>query len=636
MAADDAIKNHAAERRLFLIRAIAASLLLLILIGMLIARVVYLQVYKHGYYETRSQDNRMRVEVVPPVRGLIFDRHGHLLANNEPAYRLEIVPEQVSDSVKSTIARLSKIVNISDADQQRFYSREKQTPRFRGTPIRLSLTQTEVARFEVNRDRFPGVDIRAGLTRNYPLGKYASHLVGYVGGITESDLAGVNKKRYRGSSHIGKAGVELSYESRLHGYPGSRVVETNAAGRALRQLDMHPATAGDSLVLTLDSALQKVAYNALGDQDGAVVALDPNTGGVLAMVSKPGYNPDLFVDGISHANYTRLLHNPHKPLYNRALQGQYPPGSTVKPFMAIGALETGVIDPNKKVWCPGYITLPGSNHRYRDWKRSGQGWIDLTQAIERSSDVYFYKLGMKLGIDNIYRYGSMFGFGQKTGIDLPRENAGIMPSREWKHGNRHLPWYPGETLITVIGQGFMTATPLQLAQAVSEIAKRGHAYKPHVLKAWKDPQTHTTTDYKPKALPPIELKDKRHWDVVINAMKGVVDNPHGTAHYYVGQHLKYPIAGKSGSAQVAGLPQNEVAPDLDSIPHRLREHALFIAFAPIEHPKIAIAVLVEHGGGGSSVAGPIARRVIDSYLDSLANNKALQASHSGNKANTDS
>lgn len=628
MAADDAIKNHAAERRLFIIRTIAASLLLLILIGMLVARVLYLQVYRHGYYETRSQDNRMRVEVVPPVRGLIYDRHGDLLANNEPAYRLEIVPEQVTDSVQSTIARLSQIVTISDADKQRFYSREKRTPSFRGTPILLNLSKAEVARFEVDRERFPGVNIRAGLTRNYPLGKYASHVVGYVGGITEADLTNVNKKRYRGSSHIGKAGVELSYESKLHGYPGSRVVETNAAGRALRELDMHPASAGDSLTLTLDSALQKVAYNALGDQDGAVVALNPNTGGVLAMVSKPGYEPDLFVDGISRANYSRLIHDPHKPLYNRALQGQYPPGSTVKPIMAIGALETGVIDPNKKVWCPGYVTLPGSSHHYRDWKRSGQGWIDLTQAIERSSDVYFYKLGMKLGIDNIHRYGSMFGLGQKTGIDLPRENSGIMPSREWKHANRHLPWYPGETLITVIGQGFMTATPLQLAQTASELATRGHAYRPHVLKAWRDPQTRRTSQYHPEALPPIELKDKRHWEIVINGMQGVINNPHGTAHHYVGRHLKYPIAGKSGSAQVAGLPQNEVAPDLDSIPHRLREHALFLAFAPVEDPKIAVGVLVEHGGGGSSVAGPIARRVIDSYLDSLKQSKTLQANSS--------
>lgn len=578
----------------------------------------------------------MRVEVVPPVRGLIYDRDGTLLANNEPAYQLVIVPDQVTDSVKSTIARLSKIMTITDADRQRFYSRETQTPRFRGTPIRLNLTQSELAHFEVNQERFPGVDIRAGLTRHYPLGKYTSHVVGYVGSVTAADLANVDNKRYRGSSHIGKAGVELSYESRLHGYPGSRVVETNAAGRALDQINKQPATAGDNLVLTLDSALQKTAYKALGDQDGAVVALNPRTGGVLAMASKPGYNPNLFVNGISHADYSRLLNNPHRPLYDRALQGQYPPGSAIKPFMAIGALETGVINPDKKVWCPGYITLPGSSHRYRDWKRSGQGWINMTQAIERSSDVYFYKLGMKLGIDNIHRYDTMFGFGDKTGIDLPRENTGLVPSRTWKHANRHLPWYPGETLITVIGQGYMSTTPLQLAQGVSEIAERGHAYKPHILKAWKNPRTGNTTRYEPQILPPIELKDKRHWQIVINAMKGVVDNPRGTAHHYVGMHLKYPIAGKSGSAQVAGLPQTEVAPDLASTPQRLREHALFIAFAPIDDPRIAVAVLVEHGGGGSSVAGPIARRVIDSYLDSLPDDQSRQGKQTDKQAGADS
>ncbi|ROO27435.1 penicillin-binding protein 2 [Salinisphaera japonica] len=617
MSGDDAIKNHGAERRLFLRRTIAAGVLLLVLIGLLLARIYYLQVAKHGYYETRSQDNRMRVEVVSPVRGLIYSRHGQLLANNQPAYQLEIVPEQVTDSVEATLDRLNAIVTITAADRSRFQARMRQTPSFRGTPIKLSLTQREVARFEVNREQFPGVDIRAGLTRHYPMGKYAAHVVGYVGGITERDLSDIDRKRYRGASHIGKSGVELSYESALHGNPGSRVIETNASGRALRQLDESPAEAGQSLVLTLDARLQRAAYDALGDKDGAIVALDPEDGGVLALVSKPGYDSDLFVDGISHKNYARLINNPHKPLYNRALQGQYPPGSTIKPVMALGALESGLIDPDKRVWCPGYITLPGSEHHYRDWKRSGHGWINLTQAIERSSDVYFYKLGMKLGIDDIHRYGALFGLGHKTGIDLPRENPGIMPSREWKHGHRSQPWYPGETLITVIGQGYMTATPLQLAVVASQIAERGHAYKPHVLKARRDTQTGATTPVAPEALSPIQLTDQRHWETVINAMKGVINDPRGTAHHYVGMNLKYPIAGKSGSAQVAGLPQNEVAPDLASIPYKLREHALFIAFAPIEDPKIAVAVLVEHGGGGSSVAGPIARDVIDSYLDSL-------------------
>jgi len=612
MAADNALKDHAAERRMFVLRTAVVSALIAVLVGVLLFRVGFLQVPRHGYYETRSQDNRMRVQVMPPVRGLIYDRNGVILADNLPAYRLEIVPEQVDD-LDATLDRLAQIVAIRDSDRQRFRERVAKTPRFRGVPIRLSMSQREVARFEVNRGEFPGVDIRAGLTRHYPLGRVAAHLVGYVGGITVQDLARVDNKRYRGSNHIGKSGVEYSYESRLHGQPGSRVVETNASGRALRELEMNRPTAGDSVYLTIDARLQKAAFDALGDNVGAVVAIDPDTGGLLALVSKPSYDPDLFVDGISHAHYKQLINNPHKPLFNRALQGQYPPGSTIKPVMALAGLETDQIKADKQVWCPGFITLPGSNHRYRDWKRSGHGWVDMQEAIYRSSDVYFYKLGLKLGIDNIHRYGALFGLGSRTGIDLPRENAGIMPSRAWKHGNRNQPWYPGETLNTVIGQGFMSTTPLQMAQTTSLIAQRGAGFKPHVLGAWKDPETGQITQTRPTPLPPIQLNDPNHWNVVIGGMRQVVANPRGTAHYYVGQNLDYSLAGKSGSSQVTQLAQNQAAPDIEDVEHQFRDHALFIAFAPIEDPTIAVAVLVEHGGGGSSVAGPIAREIIDAY-----------------------
>jgi len=623
MAVDDAIKNHAAERRLFVLRTVVAGAVLCVLVGVLISRVMFLQVWRHGYYETRSQDNRMRVQVMPPVRGLIYDRNGVVLADNLPAYRLEIVPEQVDD-MDRTLSRLSRIVEVRAADRDRFFERVAKTPRFRGVPIRLNLSQREVARFEVNRGDFPGVDIRAGLTRHYPLGRVAAHLVGYVGGITAHDLSLVNDKRYRGSNHIGKTGVEYSYESRLHGDPGSRVVETNASGRSLRELEMNRPTAGESLYLTIDARLQSAAFEALGDNDGAVVAIDPATGGVLAIVSKPSYDPDLFVDGISHANYSALVGDLRKPLFNRALQGQYPPGSTVKPVMALAGLETGSIDSQQKVWCPGYITLPGSDHHYRDWKRSGHGWVDMREAIFRSSDVYFYKLALKLGIDNIHRYGEMFGLGERTGVDLPRENSGIMPSRAWKHGNRNLPWYPGETLNTVIGQGFMTTTPIQLAQMVSLIAGRGTSFKPHVLRAARNPGTGKLVKTKPKPLPPIELKDRRHWQVIVDGMRAVVSAPRGTAYHYVGQNLDYTLAGKSGSAQVAGLAQHQAAPDLADVRRQLRDHALFIAFAPIEAPEIAVAVLVEHGGGGSSVAGPIARQVIDAFR---SEQPVLQASN---------
>ncbi len=613
MPADNAIKNHAAERRLFLVRTPVAGALLLCMVGLLVGRVAYLQIAQHDYYETRSKDNRMRVKVVSPVRGLIYDRNGVVLADNLPAYRLEIVPEQVED-MDAALDHLSELVEIRPADRERFLDRVAQTPDFRGVPIRLNLSHREVARFEVNRLDFPGMEIRAGLTRHYPMGKLASHLVGYVGGITTRELARLDDKRYRGANHIGKTGVEYAYESELHGFPGSRIVETNASGRTLRELDFNPPEPGQNLYLTVDARLQAAAHRALGEQTGAVVALDPETGGVLAMVSKPGYNPNLFVDGISHENYNRLLNDFRNPLFNRALQGQYPPGSTIKPIMAIAGLETESIDPQKEVWCPGYITLPGSDRRYRDWKRTGHGWVDMREAIYRSSDVYFYKLALKLGIDTIHRYGVMFGLGQETGIDLPRENSGIMPSRGWKRGHRNLPWYPGETLSTVIGQGFMTATPLQLAQVTSLIAERGQGQRPHVLLATEDPHSSEIRALEPEPTQPIILKDARHWQVVIDGMRAVVSAPRGTAYHYVGHDLTYPMAGKSGTAQVTALAQDEAAPDIEDVRRQLRDHALFIAFAPIDDPQIAVAVIVEHGGGGSSVAGPIAREVVDAYL----------------------
>ncbi len=613
MPADNAIKNHAAERRLFLVRTLVAGALVLCMVGLLVGRVGYLQIAQHDYYETRSKDNRMRVKVVSPVRGLIYDRNGVVLADNLPAYRLEIVPEQV-ENMDAALDRLSQIVEIRPSDRQRFLDRVAKTPGFRGVPIRLNLSQREVARFEVDRLDFPGMEIRAGLTRHYPLGRLASHLVGYVGGITNRELARLDDKRYRGATHIGKTGVEHAYESELHGFPGARIVETNASGRTLRELEFNRPEPGQSLYLTLDARLQAAAHEALGEQTGAVVALDPETGGVLAMVSKPGYNPNLFVDGISHDNYNRLLNDFRNPLFNRALQGQYPPGSTIKPIMAIAGLETDSIDPQKEVWCPGYITLPGSNHRYRDWKRSGHGWVDMREAIYRSSDVYFYKLALELGIDTIHRYGVMFGLGQKTGIDLPRENSGIMPSRGWKRGNRNLPWYPGETLSTVIGQGFMTTTPLQLAHLTSLIAQRGKGRQPRMLMAIRNSNSSEIQSIEPQPTQPIILKDARHWQVVIEGMRAVVSAPRGTAHPYVGTDLSYPMAGKSGTAQVTALAQNEVAPELEDVQRQLRDHALFIAFAPIDDPKIAVAVIVEHGGGGSSVAGPVAREVVDTYL----------------------
>lgn len=622
MADDNEIKNHRAERHLVLSRALVAVLALCMLLGVLVARVGWLQIARHDYYQTRSQDNRMRMEIVQPVRGLIYDRNGTVLAQNLPAYRLVVVPEQVDD-MGAALDRLSQYVEIRDSDRERLQQRLAATPSFRAVPIRLNLSEREVARFEVNRYRFPGMEIRAGLTRYYPLGRMMAHIVGYVGGVTGRQMMLLDDSRYRGATQIGKTGVEASYESKLRGYPGSRMVETNAVGRTVRKLQYDPPQSGKSLYLTLDARLQKVAFQALGDYSGAVVALDPKTGGVLAMVSKPSYNPNLFVGGISYKNYNRLLNNPRNPLYHRAIQGQYPPGSVVKPIMALAGLESGSIDPNKKVWCPGYVTLDGSDHRYRGWLRAGMGWVDMREALYRSSDVYFYKLAMKMGIDTIHHWASMFGLGRATGIDLPGENNGIMPSRAWKHAHRGTPWFPGETLITAIGQGYVTTTPLQLAEMVSLIAERGQGYLPHVLKAVQG-----DGDSAPQPVPlqphkPIVVDNPQHWDVVIDGMRGVINNPRGTANNYAGRDLHYPMAGKSGTAQVTEIKQGVIAPDIEDMPWRLRPHALFIAFAPIKDPQIAVAVVVEHAGGGSSIGSPIARTVIDAWL--LDESPMLQA-----------
>lgn len=623
MPGENEIKNHFAERRVFLSRTLVIALVMVGMIGVLVARIGWLQVARHDYYQTRAKDNRMRVEVVQPVRGLIYDRNGTILAQNLPAYRLAVTPEQVDD-MDAALERLSKYVEIREGDRERLKERLATTASFRTVPVRLSLNEREVARFAVNRYRFPGMEIRAGLTRYYPLGRYMAHIVGYVGGVTGRDLLLLDDKRYRGATQIGKTGIELNYESLLRGYPGSRIVETNAVGRIIRQLKYNPPQSGKSLYLTIDARLQKAAFKALGKNSGAVVALDPETGGVLAMVSKPSYNPNLFVGGISYNDYNQLLNNPRNPLYHRAIQGQYPPGSVVKPVMAIAGLESGSIDPQKKVWCPGYVTLDGSDHRFRGWLRRGMGWVDMREALYRSSDVYFYKLAMKMGIDTIHRYATMFGLGRETGVDLPGENGGLIPSRAWKHAHRGTPWFPGETLITVIGQGYVTATPLQLAQMTGLIAQRGKGYKTHVLKAVSNPVSNNLNPVEPEPRKPIILENPKHWDVVIDGMRGVVNSPHGTANYYIGDDLEYTLAGKSGTAQVTEIRQGVIAPDLSDMPWKLRPHAIFIAFAPIEDPKIAVAVIVEHGGGGSSVASPIARAVIDAYL--LNKTPMLQAS----------
>ncbi|HKK13241.1 MAG TPA: penicillin-binding protein 2 [Gammaproteobacteria bacterium] len=603
-------KDHLLESRLFMRRAVAALIVSVLLVLVLISRLVYLQVMAHQHFTTLSRENRVKILPVPPTRGLIYDRNGTLLAENLPSFRLEIIPEQVPD-LKKTLKALSKIVNIRDIDLQRFQELRKRKPPFEAVPLRFHLSDREVARFAVNRYRFPGVDVQAGLTRHYPLGPVGVHAVGYVGRINEKELQRVDAVNYRGTTHIGKVGVERSYEDVLHGKVGYRRVETNAQGRIIRVLSRTPPVPGRNLYLTLDAHLQEVAEKAFGDNAGSAVALNPRTGAILAFVSLPAYDPNPFVNGIEYKDYQALRHEYYQPLFNRALRGQYPPGSTLKPFVAMAGLEDGATTPQSTTYCPGYYTLPGGSHKYRGWKHWGHGTVDITKAITQSCDVYFYDLAHSLGIKRLHDYLAHFGFGERTGVDLVGELSGLLPSPAWKRRVKHQPWFPGETVITGIGQGFTLVTPLQLADATAALAERGQRVVPHMVGAEQAPEGGGLIPEPIKHRPPVPAPDPKDWQVVIHAMTEVVASPHGTGHRIFTHD--YSIAGKTGTAQVFSLGKEEKY-NAKEIAKKLRDHALFIAFAPVDKPRIAVAVVVENGGGGGSVAAPIARAIMDAYL----------------------
>lgn len=613
------MRDFFVERRLLLFRLGLAGVFVLLLSGLLMGRLFYLQIDQHDYYSTRSYDNRMRVQMAPPVRGLIYDRNGGLLAENLPSYSLVVTPDQVPD-LKKTLKRLSRLVHIDSYDLKRFHERAASEPGFRPVPLRLNLSEQEVARFEVNRQDFPGVNIQAGLTRHYPLGAAAAHLVGYVGSITQRELSRVNAKAYQGTDHYGKTGVERRYEKILHGSPGSRIVEVNAEGRSLRQLDYNRPHSGDNLFLTIDAKLQMTAFKAMGNQSGAVVALNPQNGAILAMVSKPSFNPELFVNGISEKNFKALNDNPRRPLFNRAIHGRYPPGSTIKPVMALAGLNT---DGGKYIhprYDPGWYKLPNNSRIYHNWNPRGFGRVDLHKAIEVSDDVYFYDLAHDLGIDRIHAFLSKFGLGRPTGVDLPGEVSGILPSRAWKRRTQGHIWYPGDTLNTGIGQGYMSVTPLQLALMVGRVAARGKGGRPHILYATQNPVTGKVTPAPIHPLPPIKLDNPNDWQRVIDGMHAVIASPHGTEHG-ISHGLTFTAAGKTGTAQIGGNtnPGDADTPQRD-LPRARRDNALFISFAPVDRPRIAVAVLVEHGGYGAQAAAPIARKVMNAWLgpDGLA------------------
>jgi len=609
------IRNEWQEKHLFSGRILIVGLVALLLFLAVVARLFYLQVISHQHYVTLAEGNRLRDEPVAPPRGLIFDRNGVLLAENKPSYELDIVPEHVED-MQATLAALTKIISIRPIDLKRFHELLATRRPFQPVPLRSDLSSREIARFAVDRQNFPGVDINATLTRYYPLGPETAHVVGYVGAISAGELARFNPDQYNNTSRVGKIGIEGAYESLLHGSVGVRQVETNAEGRALRTVSYTPPVPGSNLYLSIDVKLQRIAEKGLDDlkDSGAVIAIDPRNGQVLALVSQPGYDPNQFVGGIDTAAYAKLNDDPAQPLFNRVLRGQYPPGSTIKPFLALAALNYGVINPFKDLMCPGYFMLPGNPNPYRDWKRGGHGKIDMSGAITQSCDVYFYTVALKLGINHLADYLDAFGFGSPTRIDLMGEQHGVVPSPQWKRKHLHKPWYLGETVIAGIGQGYTLVTPVQLADATAALSMHGQRFAPEVLHAIQNPLTHKITEVPPQSDPTVPESDPRAWSIVIKAMQNVVNSVRGTAHRFI-YGAKYTIAGKTGTAQVyhkrLGVFGEE---DESDIPKHLRDHALFIAFAPVDHPRIAVAVVVEHGGGGGAAAAPIARKIMDAYL----------------------
>jgi len=608
------VKDHKYESRLIGNRIYVSGVGILLLTCILIARMFYLQVIEHDHYTTMSRDNQVRIRPLPPIRGLIFSSDNVLLADNRPSFSLEITPENISGSQDELIGRLQKLIHIDDQDISRYKELARKKRRFEATPIRLNLTDEEVAMFSVNRHLFNGVDVVAGLSRYYPVGSNLAHVTGYVGRIDKDELSYLDSADYSGTTYIGKIGAEKAYEDVLHGKVGYEQVEVNAQGRVIRQLEAIPPESGENVYLTLNVSLQNLAAAELEGKKGAVVAIDPRTGGVLALVSSPGYDPNIFVNGVDPATYKDLITSKDRPLLNRALQGTYPPGSTIKPFMGFAGLNNNVRLPMDDTWCPGWFRLAGVDRPYRDWKKGGHGHVNMTSAIATSCDVYFYTLAAEMGINRIATAMREFGFGSATGLDIGGEAAGLMPTPEWKKKARNQPWYQGETVNVGIGQGYMLVTPMQLAAATAALSNHGVKLQPHLLAEIRNTVTSQVTTL-PGSVRQKQIiaKDPASWDIIINAMVEVVHGEKGTARAS-GAGAKYRYGGKTGSAQVFTLPEDgEKKPK--NLPVELRDHALFIAFAPAEAPTIAVSIIVENGEHGATAAAPIARKLFDFWLN---------------------
>ena len=618
------IKDHHSERRLFIGRVILTSIIGFVLLGTVVARLVQLQVFDYEVFAAQSQGNRVRIEPVPPIRGLVYDREGRVLAQNLPAYQLQLIPEQVAD-IDDTLARLAALGLIEAEDIPDFKDLSESGPRFKPVTLNLRLSDEQIANFAIQRPRLPGVDFRPRLVRHYPHGEAIAHAVGYVGALSKEDLTRLDVTAYAGTAHTGKTGVENSFESNLHGDVGYQHVVSNALGRRIptdsREMSEslpsdESSVPGQNVYLSLDLDLQLLATRLLEGRRGAAVAMDPWSGEVLALVSAPTFDPNLFAVGMSTTQYAELQNDLNRPLFNRAIRGAYPPGSTIKPMLALAALETGATTLLRRSMCRGFFSLPNTTHRYRDWKPEGHGEVDLSNAISQSCDVYFYEISTDIGIDNMHYYLDQFGLGQPTGIDVRGEHSGLVPSKEWKRAAFREPadqrWFHGETVIASIGQGYMLATPLQLASATAALATRGTRFAPRLVAAVEDAVTGTRELLPPQRLDDVDIRESQYWDAVIGATHDVMQDVRGTA-FAAGGNAPYQMAGKSGTAQVFSVAQEDEY-DEEEIEERLRDHALFIAFAPLENPRIAVAVIVENGSSGSRVAAPIARALMDEYL----------------------
>ncbi len=607
------LKNYQNELHNFKLRLGVLGLLVLVAFSILAVRFYFLQINRYDYYQTLAESNRISVVPITPNRGLITDKNGVVLAHNFFVYTLEITPSKV-ENLDATIEQIKQLVEVSPLDLKRFKKQKTESRTFESIPLRTHLNEVEAAKFAVNRFRFPGVELKSRLFRHYPLGKQGAHMVGYIGRINDKDLAKLAEKNalsnYKGTDHIGKSGIEEYYEAQLHGTTGFQQVEIDADGKAVRVLSSVAPISGSNLVLSADSKLQEIAENAFGERRGALVAIKPSTGEVLAFVSMPTFDSNLFVDGIDVENWKLLNESLDKPLINRPLRGVYPPGSTFKPFTALAGLEAGKRKPPFSISDAGYFTLPNSRHRYRDWKPGGHGNVDMRKAITISCDTFFYGLAVELGIERLTNFVRHFGFGLKSGIDITGEVGGLLPTPEWKQRRFKQPWYMGETVIVGIGQGYTLATPMQLAQATAILANKGVAMRPRLVTSIVDAKTLVSAPTAAIVSDQITL-DKANLEIVNLGMIDVT-LPGGTAAS-VGANAGYSIAAKTGTAQVIGIKQNEKYNE-KLINERHRDHALFVAFAPAQDPQIALAVIVENGGHGGSAAGPIARKVMDYYL----------------------